>query len=194
MAARLEVNSVQVTDSKLISDFVLSNDDRAFEALVVRHVPTIRRVLFPILNGNHSDMEEVEQEILIALYKALPGFEYRASFTTWLYRFCRNKGIDYLRRESSVRKRKMLLRTRLELVSSSDADPAYQVLRTEKRDRVRRVLSQLKERDRSILVMKDMDGLSLREISAIIGLPEGTVKSRLHRARRKAAIALEFER
>ena len=181
------------TDFRLISSFVLEGNTKAFEELVTRNQSKIRGILYGILNGNLSDIEEVEQEILIALLKALQGFEFRSSFSTWLYRFCRNKAIDYLRRSASEVRKKRALKDRMVLPVPQNDNPADQLIQNEKRDRIQRILSRLREKDRSILIMRDMDGLSLNQISNITGFPEGTVKSRLHRARKKAAVVLEVE-
>jgi RNA polymerase sigma-70 factor (ECF subfamily) len=75
----------------------------------------------------------------------------------------------------------------LEAAHGNPYDPEQRLLQTEKQEQVHRLLGKLSERDREILVMKDMDDVGLEEISGLLGIPVGTVKSRLHRARRKAA-------
>lgn len=185
--------AVSHSDEQLISAFVRHRDENAFRALVERHTITIRKILFAVLNGNTEEIREVEQEVLIALYRSLPDFRFRSSFSTWLYRFCRNKAVDFLRRTSVRKRRELRLRQLLELKVPSDNpyDPEHRILKEETRERVRHVLQRLSERDREILVLKDMDDNRLEEISGLLNIPVGTVKSRLYRARRKAARLME---
>jgi RNA polymerase sigma-70 factor, ECF subfamily len=168
---------------------VRKHDHKAFTILIERHTTTMRKVLFAILNGNIGEIEDVEQEVLIALCTALPGFRFRSSFSTWFYRFCRNKAVDYLRRKGAVKRRELRIKERLELESPRECqyDPERIALDVEKRERVRRVLAGLNKRDREVIVMKDMDDMGLEEIAGLLKIPIGTAKSRLHRARRKVA-------
>ena len=170
-------------------------DQTAFKILVGRHIGTMRKVLFAVLNGNRPEIEEVEQEVLIALCRALPGFRFRSSFSTWFYRFCRNKAVDYLRRKGAEKRRQLRLIQRVEAEPQSETqyDPELQMLEKEKRRRVWRLLSRLSVRDRELLVLKEIDDLGLEEISGLLGIPVGTVKSRLHRVRKKAAALVEKE-
>ena len=66
--------------------------------LVERHLPRVRRLLAALFNGSPEDMADAEQEILVGLWVGLDRFRFTASFRTWLYRYCRNKAIDLLRR------------------------------------------------------------------------------------------------
>jgi RNA polymerase sigma-70 factor, ECF subfamily len=182
-----------VDDEQLIRSFINHGEHAGFEALVRRHCDGMRRVLFAVLNGNVEDMEEAEQEILLSLFRTLPAFTFRSSFKTWLYRFCRNKAIDLVRKRQRDSRLQLELKKRAVEIPSGAAsqNPESQVLLNEKRDRIREILASLSEKERSILVLKDAEGLSINEISDITGLPEGTVKSRLYRCRERAARLME---
>ena len=177
------------TDERLIGGFVRHGDQEAFRILIGRHRITMRRALFAVLNGDLEEMREVEQEVLIALCSTLHNFKFRSSFSTWFYRFCRNKAIDYLRRKTSRIRRELRVEQHLKLeVSRQDQyDPEQRLLNAELQERVRCVLGKLNGRDREILIMKDIEDMGIDEISSVLGIPAGTVKSRLHRVRRKAA-------
>ena len=112
-------------DETLIRLFADTGDDRAFAEIVTRHRSGIRRILYSVLNGNAEEISEVEQDVLVALSRSLPKFEFRASFKTWLYRFCRNKAIDFLRKKGRERKTGKLLfeNAVAELSLSPPADP-----------------------------------------------------------------------
>ena len=182
-----------VNDEQLIRSFINHGEQDGFEALVRRHCDGMRRILFAVLNGNLEDMEEAEQEILLSLFRTLPAFTFRSSFNTWFYRFCRNKAIDLVRKRERDRRLQLELQKRAVEIPSDAAwqSPESQMLLNEKRDRIREILAGLTERERSILILKDVEDLSITEISDITGVPEGTVKSRLHRCREKAARLLE---
>ena len=87
-----------LTDEVCILRFSEHNDEAAFNCLVSRYSSSIRRIIFSVIRGPEEDLEDVEQEILLALYKSLPGFSFRSNFKTYLFRMCRNKAIDFVRR------------------------------------------------------------------------------------------------
>jgi len=133
-------------------------------------------------------MADAEQEILAGLWTRIDRFRSASSFRTWLYRFCRNRAIDLLRREGRHRRRgEAAARAAVTAVPADPADPGDGLEREERRARVREALATLSADDRMLVVMKDVEDLGIAEIAATTGLPEGTVKSRLHRAREKLA-------
>ena len=163
----------------------MERDRDAFMELVGRHLPRIRRLLAALLGGDAEDMADAEQEILAGLWTGIERFRFASSFRTWLYRFCRNKAIDLLRREGRHRRRGEAAARAA--VTAVPADPGDGLEREERRARVREALATLSADDRMLVVMKDVEDLGIAEIAATTGLPEGTVKSRLHRAREKLA-------
>lgn len=182
-----------VSDSRLIRAFTERGDRPAFETLVRRHMGLIDRNLILLFRGDLEDAADARQEVLVKLYRSLHRFRFRSSFTTYLYRLVRNTAIDILRKKGRERSRMDAAREELALVgpSEDDSDPIKTILRTEKRKMILDGIMRLKRDDRHILYLKDGEGLSLAEISRITGKPIGTLKSRLHRVRRKAAAHLE---
>lgn len=179
------------TDEELVRGFVLHGEPGAFDELVRRHLPLVRRLLYAILAGNAEDVEDAQQEVLVALYRGLQGFRGRSAFRTWLYRFVRNRGIDYLRRITRMRARE---RRTAQLSPSTGirdgSDPEAQLLLEERRDQITEALGELPAGARGLLMMREVEGLELTEISRILGVPTGTVKSRLHRTRARLAEVL----
>lgn len=153
--------------------------------LVERHLPRVRRLLAALFNGSAEDMADAEQEILVGLWVGLGRFRFASSFRTYLYRFCRNKAIDLLRREGRHRRR--LEAARGAAATAAPADPRDGLEREERRVRVGRALATLAADERMLVVMKDVEEMSIEDISAAMSLPAGTVKSRLHRVREKLA-------
>jgi RNA polymerase sigma-70 factor (ECF subfamily) len=170
-------------DHILIRRFLRTGDPKTFQDLVDRHLPSIRRLLYTLFNGQREEMEDAEQEIILSLFQGLKDFRFRSSFRTYFYRLARNRGIDFLRRKRS--RERTLARARLGLWNNEPVDPEQQVLRREEIDTLLGVFQTLPSKDRELILMKDVDGLSVEEIAEVLEVPSGTVKSRLHRAREK---------
>lgn len=169
-------------DEILVKQFIEKKDKEAFQVLVLKHLKGLRRLLFTIFNGNIHDMEDAEQDILLKLYLKLHTFRFQSSFKTYLYSFVRNSAIDILRKK----KREPIS---IDFQNSEGfaitKNPEEEVLKNERRSELMNALSLLQEDERSLLMMKDVEGMSIKEIGEIMDLPVGTVKSRLHRIRDK---------
>jgi RNA polymerase sigma-70 factor, ECF subfamily len=175
-------------DEDLIRRFIEGNDEISFARLVERHLPKVRRVLFGVLNGNREDMQDVEQEVLIGLCRDLNRFRFGSAFSTYLYRLARNKAIDFIRRQA--RQKRAVRAVAEEHRVAPDEEPLELA---ERRAVLFDILARLPETERLLVVFKEIEGLPLAEISAIVDLPEGTIKSKLHRTRRKMVKMIEGE-
>ena len=163
-------------------------DEAAFEALVTENEKRIYN-LCRRLTGNQEDAAELTQEAFLNAWRGLGRFQGESSFSTWLYRLATNACIDFLRKE---KRRQSLSMT----VSLDDEEEARQVElpderyapegaleRAEARRAVAEGLERLTLEHRQVLVMREIHGLSYAEIGQVLGLEEGTVKSRIARAR-----------
>ncbi|HIY72947.1 MAG TPA: sigma-70 family RNA polymerase sigma factor [Candidatus Intestinimonas merdavium] len=163
-------------------------DETAFEALVTENEKRIYN-LCRRLTGNQEDAAELTQEAFLNAWRGLGRFQGESSFSTWLYRLATNACIDFLRKE---KRRQSLSMT----VSLDDEEEARQVElpderyapegaleRAEARRAVAEGLERLTLEHRQVLVMREIHGLSYAEIGQVLGLEEGTVKSRIARAR-----------
>lgn len=182
----------QAEDHILIRRFLDSGDPRTFQELVERHLPSIRRLLYTLFNGQREEMEDAEQEIVLSLFRGLKDFRFRSSFRTYFYRLARNRGIDCLRRKRS--RERTLARVKLSLWNSEPEGPEQQALRREEIESLLGVFRTLPLKDRQLILMKDVDDFSIEQIAAILGVPPGTVKSRLHRARERLLASARRER
>jgi RNA polymerase sigma-70 factor (ECF subfamily) len=174
-------------DHILIRRFLRSGDPTTFQELVDRHLPSIRRLLYTLLNGQREEMEDAEQEIILSLFRGLKDFQFRSSFRTYFYRLARNRAIDCLRRKRS--RERTLARVRLGLWNSEPLGPEQQALHREEVETLLGFFRALPLKDRQLILMKDVDDFSIEEIADILGVAAGTVKSRLHRAREKLLAA-----
>jgi RNA polymerase sigma-70 factor (ECF subfamily) len=176
-------------DHSLIRSFLRSGDPTAFRKLVERHLPSIRRLLYTLFNGQREEMEDAEQEIILSLLQGLGRYQFRSSFRTYFYSLARNRGVDCLRRKRS--RERLLVRLRSGLGDEQEQDPEKQALRREELRSLIEVFHTLPFRDRQLILMKDVEGFSVEEMAEVLKAPAGTVKSRLHRARGKLARRLE---
>jgi RNA polymerase sigma-70 factor (ECF subfamily) len=152
-------------------------DPRAFEELVRL---TDRRVygLALRLVKDPYDAEDVAQEAYLRMFRGLAGFREEARFETWMHRIVTNTALNHIRRRG--RFGDLFVEDREpEIPVADETEPSAD------RDRLERALSMLPEGQRVPLVLKDVYGLSCKEIGRELGIEEGAVKVRLHRARRK---------
>jgi RNA polymerase sigma-70 factor (ECF subfamily) len=156
----------------------------------------VRRLLAGLLRGMPEELEDVEQEVFLAVARNLPGFRFRSSLATWIYSVARRRALDFLR--SGRRRRRRLERLR-QLSAGAPAgtpadastDPLEPLLAQERSARLLRAFRSLPAGDRQLVLMRDVEGFALEEIAGMIRTPVGTVKSRLHRARARLARAVE---
>ena len=163
-------------------------DEKAFRELLESQRDRVFNITFRML-GNRAEAEDVAQEVFITVFKTIETFREESKFSTWLYRVtvnhCKNR-IKYLSRRHD--------RDRAELDDTTDsangqigapppqaADRALEGAQMEKL--LHEAISKLEEEQRIVVVLRDIEDLSIEEICEITGLPDGTVKSRLHRAR-----------
>jgi len=173
------------SDFELIHRFVDSGNNDAFRQLVERHLTSLRRMLYVLFKGNHHDMEDAQQEILLALYQNIRNFRFQSSFATYFYRFSRNKAIDLLRQKAKEHRRGG--QANISIFENTQADPEGEFIKKQESAILRAAFNRLKERERLLLLMRYVEELSLAEISDITGLRSGTIKSGLHRSRKKLA-------
>ncbi len=158
-------------------------DAAAFSELVVRHQEKIFNAVYRFCS-NWEDACDITQRAFINAYRKLAEFKGDSAFTTWMYRIAFNQSVSH-RRESG-RHKAISLYNRDE---ESLREPGYEENPTERmesddsRRKVQQALAALAEEDRKIIVLKDLQGYSYDEIAAILDIPKGTVRSRLHRAR-----------
>jgi RNA polymerase sigma-70 factor, ECF subfamily len=157
--------------------FVLAaqeGDTSAFAQLVRRHQQRAYAVARAVLLS-HEDAEDAVQEGFLHAHRALSRFRPDQPFGAWLHRIISNAALDLARRRK-VRDTDELVDTH----ASPFRDPAEA---DELQDRLRSALAQLPDRQRSVLVLHDVEGYKHAEIGAMLGIPEGTARSDLHHAR-----------
>lgn len=165
-----------------------SGDADAFEALLLEHQKKVYNLALRMV-GSEEDAKDMAQEAFIRAYNSLDGFRGDSKFSVWLYRLTSNICIDFLRSRGR--------RQTLSLTYGDEEDgpeeyqipderfsPETQLERRELREAVNRGLATLSPEYREILLLREVSGLSYEEIARALNLEDGTVKSRLFRARK----------
>ena len=161
-----------------------SQDRRAFGALYNQYAPKIKRYMLR-KGADDATADDLAQEVFIKAYFALPRFELRSEFGTWLYRIAINHVRDFLRKTSRMRG------LSIDEIKESSIPQEDETMKREKEQTeeqrkkvVQRAIQVLPEKHQVILTLRDIQGLSYEEITQILGISPGTVDSRLHRARK----------
>ncbi len=162
-------------------------DDAAFKELVVRFEPVVARTVIGML-GDCTEAEDVGQETFVRFYKALSAFRGESSVGTYLTRIAMNLSLNELKR----RKRRLLRFTKKPVEELHDlADQRQERGRDIDKERVWAAIDGLEEKFRSVVVLRLIDGYSTEEAARILGIPLGTVLSRLSRGQKKLRGLLE---
>jgi RNA polymerase sigma-70 factor (ECF subfamily) len=169
------------SDEELLRAHV-AGDRYAFEILFHRHHRQLYR-LAHLTSRNRDDAADALQDAMLSAHRTAPTFRRDASVSSWLYRIVVNACLDRLRRNKSHPT------SALDYASGSGSDPIPHV---DTALVVERALLQLPVEQRAAVVAVDMQGYSVAETARLLGIPEGTVKSRCSRARTKLATTLEY--
>ena len=166
-------------------------EKEAFEVLVTKHHGRVFAVAGGILR-NREDVEDIAQQVFLKAYFSLKRFDQRSAFTTWLYKITVNECWDLLRKkkvrplvfESELNEEQAHAYQSTEQSTEYAGDVSDQL---ETRQQLEQWLDCLEERDRTMLVLKEVQGFTVEEIAEIMGINGNTVKVRLFRARQKIA-------
>ena len=180
------------TDEELISRFQ-NGDERAYVELVNRYKDRLLNFVFQFL-GDIEQAEDVVQDTMLRLYEKKHYYKEIAKFSTWLYTIAKNLA------NTELRKRKQRRTTLLSQFSkddkayelpSNDPEPGQEIQTDMVNKIIRDAVDQLSEKFKIVIVLRDIQGISYEDISEIINVPIGTVKSRINRARLQLQVELK---
>ncbi len=166
---------------------VQQGDANAFEALVTAYQKQVYSLALRTV-GNPEDAADLSQEAFLRAYRSIGSFRGDSKFSVWLYRLTTNICIDFLRSKGRKPTVSLTMENDDEETQELDVaddrfDPEENIQRAELQRAVQRGLNSLPEEFRTILILRELEGMSYAEIGEILHLEEGTVKSRLFRAR-----------
>lgn len=196
----MEVITVHMSDrEKLLLDKAKAGDIAAFEELIEGYQRKIFNIALRIV-GNYDDANDLSQEVLIRIFKSIGSFKEQSSFSTWIYRITTNVCLDDIRKRKNRRVVSLDEEIKVEdgemqrQIVSNDPLPEETAEKEELRELVNGAISSLSEEHRLVIVMRDLQGFSYEEIARILKCPEGTIKSRINRARLALKNVLQSKR
>jgi RNA polymerase sigma-70 factor (ECF subfamily) len=174
---------------------VQAKDEMAFKEIVERYQTKVFSIIYGILR-NHNDAEDIAQQVFAKIYFSIGNFDFRSSLLTWIYKITVNECYDYLRKK---RVRKLVYESdfseedSLQMENSQTAQdhkvPVDETL--EQRDLLLKLLSKISDEDRSLMLMKEVEGHSVEELAEMTGMNENTIKVKLFRTRQKLVKAAQ---
>jgi len=177
-------NFASATDSDLVAT-AITGQEGSFEELVRRYQRPISAYVYRMV-GNYESALDLTQEIFIKVYASLRKYRSEFKFSTWIYKIAHNAAVDHLRR-SSTREQSLITGSesdQFELpIESRRLSPEQESERKERRVEIESVVRALPANYRELIILRHSQDLTYEEIVEVTGLPLGTVKNRLFRAR-----------
>ena len=157
-----------------------SGDGKAFGRIVERHTGIVYAAVRSVL-GNRSDIDDAVQEAFIRIYKGIPSFGGRSSLSTWIWSIARNHAVNVRAKERDD----VISLEKTAEIASSRLGPEAELARRTAAEDIEWLLSNLEGDYRQAIELRYLAGKKYREIAEMLDLPEGTVKTLIHRARIK---------
>lgn len=178
-------------DHRLIAE-CLNGDTTSFGELVRRYQDRLFNTVYRLVD-NADDAQDVVQDTFINAYQSLDSFKGDSLFFTWLYRIAVNTAISFKRkRRAMVRIDSGGSNPLIEPLDPSEMTrPGHAMEQVEQEQKIQQALGRLSAEHRAVLVMKDMEGQKYEDMADLLGVPIGTIRSRLHRARLELREVLE---
>lgn len=163
----------------------LNGDEKAFKKLITRHKEKVRNLIYLTL-GNNDYVDDIAQEVFITIFKNIHKFRFESLFTTWLYRITVNKCKDHIR--------KMKIRSIVSYFKDDDENNypfENENIDFDSKKILKDAIASLPDKLKTPLILKDIEGLSYKEIADTVNCEVGTVKSRIFRARETLRLILK---
>ena len=176
-------------DEERLIERLRQRDEGAFNELVRLHQAAVFRQLLRVI-GDPAEAEDLAQEVFVTVFKAIETFRGDSRLATWIHRIAQNHARNRLKYHGRHKRRgdAPLEETTEEAVAVPETGsrlprPDHQVEAHQAEVQIRLAITQLDPEQRTLIVLRDLENMSYEEIQEQTGLPSGTVKSRLHRAR-----------
>ena len=170
-----------MSDAEIIEK-VLTGDVNCFELIVKKYERMIYNLAFT-KTRNKENAQDIAQECFLRAYKMLRSYRTDSAFSTWIYRICQNLIFDFYRKTKKLKTEPEELNEKD--MADTESEPSEQIIRAEKIEKIREIINSLPQDSREIIILRDLNDISYAQISEMLGIEIGTVKSRLNRAREK---------
>ena len=167
----------RIEEIKLVSQCVLTGDKHAFGKLVEAYQQRMRRFFLNLTMGDEDLTDDLSQETFIKAYLNIANFKGLSSFSTWLFRIGYNEFYSYVRARHEEHYDQL----------PDEGDEQGAVNQTDARLTVQKALNALNRVERAVVVMFYIEDMPIKKISNVMQIPQGTIKSHLHRAKDKMA-------
>jgi RNA polymerase sigma-70 factor (ECF subfamily) len=152
--------------------------------LIDRYDGKLRRYLMRLMPGIQDELDDALQEIFIKVYVNARSFDTSLSFSSWIYRIAHNEAVSWLRKHTARPQTQSFSDDEFELFRTAMEHDTDMQQHTLVKDEVARVLIELPEKYRTVLVLQFLEGKSYRDMSDILSIPEGSVATLIHRAKK----------
>ena len=166
----------------------LRGDQEAFERLLLPYKQRILTLAFR-MTGDMEDSKEVSQDAVLRIYRYLHSYKPGRSFKNWLYKTVVNASYDFLRQRG--RQMDIIEKHKDPEIASGRGTPEKRYMRGEIREKIKQCLAYLSPREKAVYLLRDAEGLSIRETCRVLGITSSSVRTHLSRARRKIRVRFE---
>lgn len=174
---------MECPDDVLITK-TLNGDINCFNLLIKRYQRSVYNIAYRTL-GNAEDAQDVTQEAFIKAFKSLNTFRKGAVFAAWIYRITSNLCIDHFRSRKPTVSLDSAVNPERSSMQDHASNPETQVLRESNAEFIRDAIMDLPENYRDVIILRHFQGMSVEEISKLLDMPQGTVKTHLYRGRER---------
>jgi RNA polymerase sigma-70 factor (ECF subfamily) len=191
MAGRRSGPPSAMDNGWLVRELVRTGDDDLFRLLVQRYRDRVFRLAVSMLGpGNEAEAEDVAQEVFVLVYRKIDTFRHDSDFSSWIFRMTRNRAIDSLRKARMRHRHVGDEELRSMPSRETCSDPEMAAVAGERRTAVLRHVQRLPDLQRTVVYLHYWIGSGVADIAELLDMNVQTVKSHLHRARRRLALEL----
>ncbi len=181
----ISTETIPLSEQEFVKE-LKSGNESAFNRLIKENQTKVYRIALSVVK-NQADAEDIAQEVFIRIYTSINNFKGTSSLSTWIYKITYNRALDFVKRNNRKLKTTKTLDdpedTELLTISGEKFIPEKEFEDKQLKEDLIKALDDLPEDQRQLIELKDIHGFSYEEIMKITGLKDGTMKSRLNRAR-----------
>lgn len=175
-------------DRSLVEAFQAKQTKEVFDWLVIKYQKRVFNICYRFM-GNYHDANDCAQDTFVKVYRSIKDFKFKSAFSSWLYRIAVNTCKNKL---NSLPRRFNKLMVQLDVIKGpAGNDPSVEFERNEKEKAIQEAIDSLEQDHKTVVLLRDIEGLSYNQISEVTGFNAGTVKSKLARARFRLQKKLE---